>query len=153
MEWIKVTVRHAEYDFVGAPDNVFRAWVMSMILTAAIEKIPDEKRLENKLGKDNYMALKNHLKENGILLVNILKKVLEDVEVVKHKRKHSRKYMEEYRCNAQRGGQQAVMLNAKIREDKRREDKTTLSEDERKKLHKDLMDVKNKIADSKKVCV
>ena len=150
MEWIKVTVRHAEYDFVGAPDNVFRAWIMAMILTAARERIPDQKQMEIRLGKDNYHALVKYLKENNAPLGNVLKKVMEDVEVVKHKRKHSSKYMSEYRSKTQRGGLHTDNENAKIREDKSREDKTVLTENERKALHKDLMDIKDKIAEKKK---
>jgi len=124
MEWVKVTVRHAEYDFVGAPDNIFKAWVMAMILTAAIEKIPTQKQLETKLGQDNYKALVKHLKENNAPLEKVLKKVMEDVSAVNRKRKHNSRYMSEYRSNAPRNTLQIDHVKGKRREEKRREDKT-----------------------------
>jgi len=124
LEWIKVTVRHAEYDFVGAPDNVFRAWIMAMILTAAMEKIPTQNQMENRLGKDNYQALVKYLKENNAPLEKVLKKVMEDVAVVNQKRKHNSKYMSEYRSGATRGTPQGHHVKGKIREEKIREDKT-----------------------------
>ena len=128
LEWIKVTVRHAEYDFVGAPDNVFRSWIMAMILTAAMETVPGPFQLEKKLGKNEYNSLVKYLKENGTPLEKILKKVMEDVTCVRRQRKHNRDYMLRSRgidtSGAPQGRHVGVRRNVDIREDKIREDKS-----------------------------
>jgi hypothetical protein len=129
LEWIKVTARHAEYDFVGAPAEVFRAWITAMIFTAVLEKIPTEKQLEMRLGKENYHALVKHLKENNAPLEKVLKKVMEDVHFVNQKRKHNRNYMSEYRSNTLRKPLRETHVNGNIREDKIREDKTSSLKD------------------------
>jgi len=145
MDWIKVKVKHAEYDFVAAPDNVFRAWVMIMILTAAIEKIPTQKQIDARIGKENHADLVGYLDELGVSLNIILQKVLEDVDVVNHKRNHSREYM-----LSQRGGQPARRNDAKIREDKIREDKTVPSVDTNL-MHKEAQSLINGLAQRKVV--
>lgn len=124
MDWIKVKVKHAEYDFVGAPDHVFRAWIMAMIFTAALDKIPTPEQLELKLGENNYRDLCKHLKNTGTSVGNVLKKVMEDVNTVYRKRKHSSEYMSEYRSKTLHKVLRGDNVNAKIREDKIREDRT-----------------------------
>lgn len=129
MEWIKVATRHAEYDFFCASDALFCAWIRSMILTAALEKLPTQEQLKHKLGAQNYHDLVRYLRKRKISLTYILKKVMEDVEVVKRQRQHNKEYMLKSRnCGAPRGVPQephvSVRRNVKIREEKIREDKT-----------------------------
>lgn len=93
MDWIKVKTAHAQYDFLGAKDNVFRAWIMAMIYTAGLEKLPNITQLEVLLGKQNYRDLEKHFKDMGISTEKVLKKVLEDVDVVRRHRRHSKEYM------------------------------------------------------------
>jgi hypothetical protein len=125
MDWIKVKVKHAEYEMAGAPDNVFKAWIMLMILTAALEKIPTPKQIEARIGNTNYQSLIKYLKENGTKVEDILAKVMEDVELINNRREHERKYMSEYRGKALHKPlrKRCVSGKDKIREDKIREDK------------------------------
>lgn len=122
MDWIKVKVKHAEYDFMGAPDNVFKAWIMMMILVAAIERKPLRKTLCDRLGEDNYNALEKWLVASGNSTDIIIGKVLEDVDHVNSHKQHSRKYMQQYRSKTLRKPLRGVNVNAKIREEKIRED-------------------------------
>ena len=121
MDWVKVRVNHAEYEFAGTQDNVFRAWIMMMMFIAAIESIPTPEQLASRLGKDNYNDLKNHFEKNGKNIDYIMDKVMEDVESVRRQREHARKYMGKYRRKALR--KTVVSGKDKIREDKIREDK------------------------------
>ena len=98
MDWIKVKVRHAEYDFAGAPDNVFRAWIMMMMFVAATECKPLRKGLCKRLGEINYIELEKWLSENDTSIDVIIDKVLEDVEHINNRKAHDRKYMQKYRC-------------------------------------------------------
>jgi hypothetical protein len=134
LEWIKVAIRHAEYDFLGASDALFCAWIRSMMLAATIEKLPTQEQLKHKLGAENYRALVRHFKSRKISLTYILKKVMEDVEVVKRQRKHNKEYMIRSRnSGVPRGEIQKphveLRRNVYIREDKIREDKTSSLKD------------------------
>lgn len=129
MEWIKVKVKHAEYDFATASDNVFRAWIMMMIYVAVTERAPTPKQLEKRLGKDNYKALLKHLKETKTPISIIIRKVLEDVSTVLHKRERGRQYADKWRSkhlhkSLRKGLRKRQVRGAdKIREDKIRSDK------------------------------
>lgn len=119
MEWIKVKVKHFDYDFSDATDSVYKLWISAMIYTAVIEKMPTKEQLDRRLGREGHKNLSKYLQKTGVKLGYILGKVLEDVAVIKHKRGHSKEFM-----RTQRGGQQDDNRNAKIREDKIREDKS-----------------------------
>lgn len=86
MDWIKVKVTHAEFDFDGAPDNAFRAWIRLMTLVAFIERRPTSAQIIARLGNDNYNALQTQLQSHNVTIDNIIDKVLEDVEDIKYRR-------------------------------------------------------------------
>lgn len=122
MDWIKVKVKHAEYDFSTAPSEIFKTWVMFMIFIAAIERIPTQQQLELRLGKKQYQDFINFLKENGLNDAKTIgEKVMEDVDSIRSKRDHERKYMRKYRCNTLHKSCNRGI--DKIREEKIREDK------------------------------
>ncbi len=125
MDWIKVKVKHAEYDFATAPADVFKAWVMTMIFVAATERIPTPAQLSSRLGKDNYESLLKYIDDNKLTSLDIIiEKVMEDVGVINNRRNHERKYMSEYRCKVLHKPLHNTLPDAstdvKIREDKRR---------------------------------
>jgi len=120
MDWIKVKNKHAEYDFAGAPDNVFRAWIMSMMYVAAIERKPLRNGLCNRVGKDNVIALENWLQNIDVDLNDIFDKILEDVEAVNIRKSHNRKYMKQYRCKHLHKPLRGQHVKGKRREEKRR---------------------------------
>ena len=122
MDWIKVKVKHAEYEFLGASDSIFRTWIMMMIFVAAIERKPLRKQLEERLGKSNYEDLESWLGNNGLSIDTIITKVLEDVEKVNNCKLHNRKYMQEYRSKTLHKPLRGDNVNGKRREEKRRED-------------------------------
>lgn len=122
MDWIKVKVRHAEYDFSGAPDNVFRTWIMVMIFVAATECKPLREHLCNRYGKNNVNDLENWLAKNNVKLDTIFDKVLEDVEAINKRKSHNRKYMQDYRCKDLRNDLRGVHVKGKRREEKIREE-------------------------------
>ena len=144
MDWIKVKVRHAEYDFAGAKDNIFRAWIMMMIFVAAIERKPLRKALCERLGENNYIDLEKWLVNNDTSVNAIIDKVLEDVESVNTRKSHDRKYMQKYRGKGLRKPLRGADVNGKRREEKRREDKSIHGEfvllfsEEHKKLLSDI---------------
>ncbi|KKM06129.1 hypothetical protein LCGC14_1747140 [marine sediment metagenome] len=123
MDWIKVKIKHAEYDFAGAKDNIFRAWIMMMIFVAAVERKPLRKALCERLGENNYVELEIWLKKNDTSVDTIIDKVLEDVDSVNTRKSHDRKYMQEYRGKGLRKPLRGANVNGKRREEKRREDK------------------------------
>jgi hypothetical protein len=126
MDWIKVKVKHGEYEFADAPDNVFRAWIMMMLFIAATEKIPSEIQLEARLGKDNYRALCSHLSRNGVTMRRITDKVMEDVNMIVHKRLKGRDRQTKFRQEHTQSNalhNELVTEADKIREDKIREEK------------------------------
>ena len=121
MDWIKVKVKHGEYEFADAPDNVFRTWIMMMLFIAATEKIPSEIQLEARLGKDNYQALCSHLSRNGVTVRHITDKVMEDVNMIIHKRQKGKERQAKYRQDHAQGN---VLRNKLVTEaDKIRGDK------------------------------
>ena len=128
MDWIKVKVKHADYDFSVASGEIFKAWVRAMTFVAATERIPTEQQLSARVGKENYDALLAYIKENDLAPLNIiLEKVMEDVTHIVSRKEHDRKYMSKYRgkalCNTLRKPLPSADVKGKRREDKRREDK------------------------------
>lgn len=129
MEWIKVKVKHAEYDFAYAPAEIFKAWIMMMIYVAATERIPTKEQLDARLGKDIHKKLSDYMANNGSDINTVISKVMEDVNSVNNQREHTRKYMSEYRGKAIRNTLCKALHKTKvgskeeIRGDKRREDK------------------------------
>jgi len=155
MDWFKVKIKHAEYDFADAPDNAFRAWIMLMSFVAASERKPKEEQLRARLGSDNYDALESHASRNGYSLQRIIKKVMEDVQEVKRKRVTAKDRQAQYRrehlhdnepshtprhalCHTSRNA--LVTGQDKIREDKIREDKKKLTKPH---LNFEYLDKKN----------
>ena len=124
MDWIKVKVKHAEYDFEGAPDHVFRAWIKLMTFVAFIEKKPTQTQIESRIGKDNLKALEKHLLGNGYKTCDIIDKVLEDVfqsnSLRRKGKERQARHRELYHSNALHNAD--ITAGDKIREDKRRED-------------------------------
>jgi len=120
MDWIKVKVKHAEYDFAHAPAEVFKSWIMMMIFVAATERHPTQAQLEIRLGKDNYSALVEHMSENGADIDTVIGKVLEDVKHIQSRREDGklamRKIRGEHHVNAN------MLPGETIRDDKIRED-------------------------------
>jgi hypothetical protein len=128
MDWVKVTVRHSEFDFSSASDSVFRTWIRMMCYVAVLERIPTEAQLSGHLGEKNYEDLKTYLNSlgNGVVTRYIMDKVLEDVERVQHRRIVGKERQVKHRkdnatCNALHNA--GVTRADKIREDKIREDK------------------------------
>jgi len=97
MDWIKVKVKHAEYDFLDAPDNVFRAWIMMMSFVAGSERTPTESQLKIRLGEKNYDDLKCHALHNGYDLRYIMEKVMEDVFSANSLRRMGKERQKKYR--------------------------------------------------------
>lgn len=134
MDWIKVKVKHAEYEFSGASDAVFRSWIMMMMFVAAVEHIPTKEQFEARLGKDNYNNLVEFFAKTGGSIDIVLEKVMEDVDSVKRKRQHDSEYMTQYRRKTlhkplhnprvSHDVKGKIRLD-KIREDKRREETHT----------------------------
>ena len=120
MDWIKVKVKHFEYDMADASDLVYKLWISAMIYTAAIEKMPTEAQISARIGPENLKKLRLYLKKTGVKLEHILGKVLEDVDQIKAKRRHNRMYYQ----TAERPLKDGCRMG-KIREDKIREDKTS----------------------------
>ena len=123
MDWVKVKVKHAEYDFEGAPDNVFRAWIKLMTFVAFIERKPNYAQLEARLGRDNYLALEQHLLSNGYKTGDVIDKVLEDVFQSNNLRRKGKerqaRHRELHQSNVLRNAD--ITAGDKIREDKIRE--------------------------------
>lgn len=124
MDWIKVKVRHAEYDFAGASDSVFRTWIMMMIYVAATERKPLRNDLCKRYTENNVKKLENWLEQVDVELDTIIDKVLEDVDYVNSRKSHNRKYMRKYRSNTLRKPLREQHVMGKRREEKRREDKS-----------------------------
>lgn len=133
MEWIKVKVKHAEYDYADFSDCEFRAWIKIMCLTAIIERDPTDIELSRHIHHKTLKSLQRKLKDgsrNGQgTLKDITRKVLEDVEYTHHLKVKNRSRMAEYRhkkavCNVLPvTATEHVTLQGKIRVDKSRVDK------------------------------
>ena len=117
MEWIKVKVKHIEYEMSNSPDNVFKAWIMVMSYVAATEKTPTREQLYNRLGEKNILDLEKWLIESHTGLDTVINKVLEDVVHIQTRRRHNKDY---YQASERRP--KGVFQVGKIREDKIRED-------------------------------
>ena len=120
MDWIKVKVKHAEYDFGSAPGEVFKAWIMMMIYVAATERKPLRKDLCNRIGEKNVINLENWVKQIGISTDLIIDKILEDVEHINSRKAHERRYMQQYRGKVLCKDLRKPLRNGK---EKRREEK------------------------------
>ena len=129
MDWIKVKVKHAEYDFAHAPAEVFKSWIMMMIYVAATERTPTTQQLETRLGKENFKNLLSHMEQNGCNMETVIEKVLEDVKHIQSRREDGKLLMRKVR--GEQHVSKHVNANMKpcetIREDKIREDKKILS--------------------------
>lgn len=97
MQWIKVNIKHVDYDMASAPDSVFRAWVKLMTFVAAIEKIPTSDQLATHLGPVCYQKLCKYLISTGTDLGHVMAKVMEDVAGVVYSRECSKKRQKQYR--------------------------------------------------------
>ena len=157
MDWIKVKVKHIEYDLESAPDSVFRAWIRLMSFVAFIERRPTQEQIVARLGKDLYNALETALVTTGITVSQVVSKVLEDVESTKYKRIKGKERHEKF-YNARHNAFVTPLATGadkiredKIREDKIREDKTVLSDQERTTFHNELNAAIDKIAEKKKI--
>ena len=120
MDWIKVKVKHAEYDFEGAPDSVFRAWINIMVFVAAIERKPLQEELHKRIGKDTLVELETWLQKTGTSISSVIGKVLEDVDFINKRKSHERKYMREYRSKVLHNRLRSGSVSGK---EKRREEK------------------------------
>lgn len=139
MDWIKVAVRHGEFDFAGASDAIFRTWIRMMLYVAVLERLPTEKQLVGHLGEKNYRDLEAYLDAlgNGTVTRYIMDKVLEDVSTTQHNRAtgkvRQRIFREKHREEPKSNAVSNALCNAyvtgadKIRLDKIREDKTKKS--------------------------
>ena len=96
MEWIKVKVKHVDYDFNSADDKTFRAWIELMAFTAGLEKIPTQEQMEHRISKECVNSLTKVLQNNNTTLTDVLLKVLEDVNRANDKKEHYRLYMKKY---------------------------------------------------------
>jgi hypothetical protein len=123
MEWIKVKVQHAEYQMSAAPDNVFKAWIMVMAFVAATECKPLQKVLCKRYGENNIKDLEKWCLESGISLDLIIDKILEDVNSIKDRKAHDRKYMKKYRSKTLHNPNVNTNVMGKRREEKIREEK------------------------------
>lgn len=135
MDWIKVKVKHTEYDFMTASDNVFRSWIRLMTFVAFIERKPTKEEIKIRLGKESYFALEKHLKSIKMDINLIINKVMEDVSGIVHKREGNKKRQAKSResnapCNAPYNAlhnapvtQAEEIREEKIRVDKRRGEK------------------------------
>lgn len=127
MDWIKVKVKHADYDFSGASGDVFKAWIRTMTFVAATERKPTEQQLITHIGKDNYNALIAYISDNDLATLDvIIAKVMEDVSHISARKEHDRKYMSEYRCKTLHKPLPSADVKGKIREEKIREDKIVI---------------------------
>ena len=138
MDWIKVKVKHAEYEFADASDSVFRAWIMVMMLVAGLEAIPSEEQIKARIGKKKFNNLMQYLDKHESFSVHsddksktslshIIEKVMEDVASVIRKRHKESEYMAEYRRKTLHKPLQSVCVSNGVREeirlDKIREEK------------------------------
>jgi hypothetical protein len=96
MDWIKVKVKHAEYDMEAAPDNVYRAWIKLMTFVAFIERKPTIEQITARIGNDVSNALETYLITTGTTIWSVVDKVLEDVESVKYSRMKGKERQERY---------------------------------------------------------
>lgn len=97
MDWIKVKIKHIEFDFAEAPAETFKAWIRIMGYVAVTERKPLRKHLCNRYGENNVINVENWLENHGAKLNQIVNKILEDVDSVKRRKSHDRKYMQDYR--------------------------------------------------------
>jgi len=131
MDWIKVKVKHAEYEMAGVADNVFRAWIMMMIYIAAVEHIPTQKQFEIRLGHKNFAELLKHFHKNGLKFDVVTAKIMEDVNSTLHKRKLGKLRQRKHLQNETAGNVPTgdALHNAGITEaDKIREDKSRVDD-------------------------
>jgi len=135
MDWIKVKVKHAEYDMSAAPDNIFRAWIMIMIYVAAIERKPSREELCGRHVETTLISLENWLKKTGTTLDEIIDKVLEDVDAINSRKSHNRKYMQKKRVDTT-SPPRGNLVVGKRREEKRRYNKDSILEQKFGKLAK-----------------
>jgi len=133
MDWIKVKTRHIDYDFFGQPADTGWAWIQLMSMTAALERIPSEEQMKQRVGEDIYVRLTEVLQKSDTTIEEVLDKVMEDVEKVENRKSHNREYMADYRKDL-RNEPRGQHVKGKIREEKSREDK--------KKLNKPFLDFK-----------
>lgn len=134
MDWIKVRTAHVDYDFSGVEAEVGWAWIRMMSMTAAMERIPSEEHIKERIGAETYVKLCQVLKKNGVTPYKVLTKVLEDIRSYQRTKKQGRERMRIFRKKLE--GNSDVSRNAsrvrnvtvtcggdKIRLDKIREDK------------------------------
>lgn len=120
IEWTKIKVKH--FLFSSLSDAQLGQLAKILCLVATLEKIPTGKELRKICTQKRQEKLENHFKTEGKSLVFVMQKVLEDVNIVVHKRKVSRETSERYR-NKQGKSDTSLDTTEKRREDKRREDK------------------------------
>ena len=121
MDWIKVKIRHIDYDFDSVDPAICWAWMKAMSMTAALERIPSDIQIQNRIGIETLKKLKNILTKNGTSLEEVLVKVMEDVEHINKRRKDLRRYVRKHRSKHFVSAYKTV--TKPIREDKIREDK------------------------------
>jgi len=127
MDWIKVKIKHIEYQFSSAPAEVFKTWILVMSYVAATECKPLRNALRKRYGNENVNNLDKWCAECGVKLDLIIDKVLEDVEYLNRRKSHYRKYMSNYRRNALRKPYVRSNVKGKIREDKIRNNNIYIS--------------------------
>jgi hypothetical protein len=133
MDWIKVKIGHAVYEYADLRDSEFRVWIGAMALTAIMEKVPTPEILAKNFNPRTLNSLENKLKLHRTTLETILNKVYDDVEYTKHLRSKNTSKIAEWRrkqadvTQLQLPVTLPVTYPDKIREDKIREDKINVS--------------------------
>jgi len=95
MEWTKIKPHHFLYtDYTLA--NIGCLTVL-ICLTAQLERMPTESEMVQHTHKKSLNSLNVALKQRGYCINNLLSKVLEDCDGVKHKRNLSRLSSDRYR--------------------------------------------------------
>ena len=131
MDWTKIKIKH----FVSSPLSMAdRGRLITLIaLTAMLEREPTEKEIRQFVGKTAAKWMQNGHKTNAFCPSFVIKKVLEDVQKIQHKRELSRTTSDTYRKTQKDSDVSRDVSNDatdKIREDKRRKEKKKNKEKE-----------------------
>lgn len=127
MDWTKIKTKHFLYSNMTKAQKGDLADLLC--LTAHLEKMPTETQMLQVCRKPALNLLQSYFKDDGTTLHDVLKKVLEDVDELSHKRAVSRETSRRYREKQSKGYLSSDRssdshVTQQRREEDRREEKT-----------------------------